>query len=1603
MKRIGEVVVKVWQSVWERLRSPFVSGNGSVEYAETFHEELNGQCRRINFIAALITMFAFLPYIPIDRQLHPGEPLIVALRVGLTVVGFTVLILQGLRRFDRHQLLLLIVISAYLEIATGVITGLTRFDPAYLGGYLLVITLLALVPIPRQAAWSILALSLLLFFGAGFARGMAFDSTRMRYSLNDLLIAIVVVAFFVFLLDRLRFSSWEKSKRIKRQNEILRESEEFSTQLIAAIPDTVIRTDIQGNILYINEKGLEVAGYAKEEIVGQNMLAFVAPEDLDAAVQNTALMMERPLGPKEYHLLLSKGAKSLYEVNGSVLKTENGLPCGMVYLVRDVSERKRAEEALRKSEETLRLIVNTIPHIVSVWDMDLRPTYMSPSIQRLLGYAPEEALALTIDRMTTPESLKIAMDAYREDLEQSADSSSHRVRVLELEAVRKNGSTIPFEITITFLRDSQGAPIGIVMLGTDITERKRAEAKLRESEENYRFLVENTNDIIWIFDLKTMSYSYGSKSVERILGYTAAETVGMKLEDIFSPETRKSVQAAFGRSVTGDEPSGRVLVEAEHIAKNGSPVWMEINAVVKRDELGDPVAFHGATRDISARKRAEERLRESKERLRTIIDGTHASLVGTDAIGRFTYANEAMAEALGYKTPAEIIGKSYLHFVHPDDRQRLIDNFLHEVQTHEPAGIQEFRIVDAGGTVKWFSFLSTLVFKDGEVQGRTGVSQNITERKRAEERLRESEEKYRLLAENSNDVIWTTDTELRFTYYSPAIRKLRGLEPEEAMKKTLAETVTPASLKALVEKYSAYLPDVERGLNPTAVMDVEQYRKDGSTVWVEISMTTMRDDRGKLTGYVGLTRDITERRRAEAALRGSEARYRTFFEQAALGVAEIEHHTGRFLAANRGLCELLGRSEEEMLATTFMEITHPEDLHLHEEKAEQLLAREIGHYTLEKRYVAKDGTPIWVKITVSNPADAGGALGRNIVIVDDISERKRSEQALRESERRLADIINFLPIATMVIDREGRVTAWNKAMEAVTRVKREEMIGKDNYAYAVPFHGKRRPILIDLVTKTDDEVKRLYSNVHEEEGILTAESHMPTLGIILVGYASKLEDSKGNVVGAIESVNDITEIRLVEAELKEAKKAADAANQSKSIFLANMSHEIRTPMNAILGFAQLMQRDPDLSKQSHEHLDVINRSGEHLLALINDILEMSKIEAGRATFAPNTFDLCSLINDIETMFRVRTDAKKLRFLAEQIGEIPRWVVTDEGKLRQVLINILGNAVKFTEEGGIALRLRTRFAKTDAIELLFEVEDTGPGMAEEEIGRLFQAFEQTTAGLKSGGTGLGLALSRGFVQIMGGSISVSSTIGKGTTFRFEVPVREGREEEAPKKELRRRVIRLKPGQKEVRVLIADDRETNRLLLSQLLTAVGFSIREVENGAEAVRLVREWKPQAVLMDMTMPVMDGYEATKRIRASADIRSTAIIAVTASAFEEDRQRVFAAGADAYLAKPFKEAELFETVGRLTGAAYEYEEEAGGERAAAQTEDDEAMRKSAAALPPDLVGQMREAVESADLDRLNDLAEQLIPDHPLLARRVREMAGRYEYDALIELFSSGA
>jgi len=637
----------------------------------------------------------------------------------------------------------------------------------------------------------------------------------------------------------------------------------------------------------------------------------------------------------------------------------------------------------------------------------------------------------------------------------------------------------------------------------------------------------------------------------------------------------------------------------------------------------------------------------------------------------------------------------------------------------------------------------------------------------------------------------------------------------------------------------------------------------------------------------------------------------------------------------------------------------------------------------ELTYIRKDGSRFPAIVSVTALRDAqGGIIGYLLIGTDNTArkqmdaERMLLDQRVRDQQFYTRSLIESNIDALITTDPRGIITDVNKQMEALTGCTRDELIG-------APFKN-----YFTDPEQAEAGIKRVLGEHKLTDYELTARARDGTETVVSYN-ASTFHDRDRKLQGVFASARDVTERKRYEESLQQA-------NRAKSIFLANMSHEIRTPMNAILGFSQLMLREPNLTPQQCQYLGTINRSGEHLLALINDILEMSKIEAGRTTLNLSTFDLPVLLKDLEMMFRIRTHEKKLEFSVDVKDDVPQYIVSDINKLRQVFINVIGNAVKFTDQGGIALRISADRLEATKPVLQIEIQDTGPGISTEEQHQLFRHFEQTQTGRQAGtGTGLGLAISREFVRLMEGDITLTSQVGEGSVFVIRLPLKEGEAQAVEGKDQPRHVLRLQPGQPICRVLIADDIEDNRHLLAELLTPVGFEVRQATNGAEAIHEFEHWHPHLILMDFRMPVMNGYEAIRHIRSFPASTQTKIIVVTASVLDENRQDLMAIGADDFISKPFRETELFQKIHHHVGVEFLYADQAD------VTSDEDLLEITPDLLadwPQDIIGPLREAVITADLDRLLTIIQDLEFRDPDIARTLRRLAENFQYQKLLDL-----
>lgn len=481
---------------------------------------------------------------------------------------------------------------------------------------------------------------------------------------------------------------------------------------------------------------------------------------------------------------------------------------------------------------------------------------------------------------------------------------------------------------------------------------------------------------------------------------------------------------------------------------------------------------------------------------------------------------------------------------------------------------------------------------------------------------------------------------------------------------------------------------------------------------------------------------------------------------------------------------------------------------------------------------------------------------------------------------------------------------------------------------------------------------------------------------------AKREKAEAELQSYQEHLEQLVEARTIE--LEAAKNAAETANRAKSVFLSNMSHELRTPLNAILGFAQLMERDSSISTQHRNELQTINRSGRHLLALINDVLEISRIEAGRTQVSFSPFDFDEMLMAICDIVRIRADSKGLIFRVERHGSLPQFVLGDEHHLRQVLINLLNNAVKYTDHGEVVLHL---MPIADCI--CFAVCDTGAGIAKSEQESVFHAFYQTEHGIAKGeGTGLGLAISQEFVKLMGSEISVESEVGRGSTFAFTLRLPATL---APENHhIPQHVLELL-SPKPVRVLVVEDNPDSRFLITHLLQSVGFEVRAAENGEEAVLLFQAWQPHFIWMDMRMPVKDGYEATRAIRALPEGDKVKIVALTASAFAEDRAAILEAGCDDMLTKPFNDDQLFDVMRQLLSLEYRY-----AEQNTFQTTDEHA-EIDFSVFDDALRTELRHAAELLDMEAILVFVGKIKENYPKHANWIQKAAAGFRLEQIYQ------
>ena len=859
------------------------------------------------------------------------------------------------------------------------------------------------------------------------------------------------------------------------------------------------------------------------------------------------------------------------------------------------------------------------------------------------------------------------------------------------------------------------------------------------------------------------------------------------------------------------------------------------------------------------------------------------------------------------------------------------------------------------------------------------LEQRVQERTR---QLFESEERLRVAAQNADIGTYRYDFTTRQVQCSPEYKRLYGVAPDQDMNQNLGQDMLP--LNVLPADRERVIAAVKAASHPTGdgrfYCEHRIQRPDGSIRWIRIAgLTEFGSENGVLLprSATGAALDITAMKQTEELMRMNEERYRMLFNSGsdAIFVRELtDTQRQPFVEVNDVACAWFGYSRDELLKMSPWDL----DATVPDERVKALNQRlRAGERVLfETQVVSRNGRQFPVELASQAFPLAGKMMAMEIV--RDVSDRKKAEEELLKLSR----VVEQSPTPIVLTDTAARITYVNPAFTQVTGYTSADVLGQN-------------PRLLKSGVLPPEFYQNLWNTLRAGEVWRGEICNKKKNGDFFWESAAiaPVRNAAGVVTCYAGIKEDITRTKQIESELRQAKMDADAANSAKSTFLANMSHEIRTPLNAILGYTQLLRRDSSLPAAVQTKLGTINRSGEHLLELVNDVLEMAKIEAGRISIEPGAFDLNRLLEDLLAMFRPQTEAKGLSLRLVRSHDLPGYVMADEGRLRQILVNLCGNAVKFTHQGHVELRCSHQLDSAGQHRLDIAIADSGIGIAPADCRRLFGHFEQIRSGpTAQTGTGLGLAISREYARLMGGDITVSSREGHGSVFRVKIPVSLSSAAHVAGLNVVRRVIGLAPGQAPIRILVVDDNESNRDWLVTLLREMNFEVREAECGAEAVHLCTEWKPRLVLMDLRMPGMDGYEATRRIKGLPGGKEMVVIALTASAVGVDFQTARAAGAVEVLGKPFDINTLFDKMTRHLGIRFHYEEEASG----AATEAAPPFNPARLAdLPRALRTELREAVANGDQARIEARLNDVAGHDEQAADFLRTLADQYDYDQL--------
>jgi len=1282
----------------------------------------------------------------------------------------------------------------------------------------------------------------------------------------------------------------------KNAEEMLRKSEQDNLQLIQNLHSGVVVHAADSSIISANKAASEMLGLSEDQLQGKVAIDddwyFIYRDGARMPVEDYPVMRTiSSLNPLENYVLGVNNPKKKSIVWGLVNAfpelDDGGQLLKVVVTFTNITQLVKVEDELRESKQIIEGIINTIPARVFWKDRDLKYLGCNKAFAMDAGFDDPKEIIGKDDYQMSWSNLA---EQYRKDDLEVIESGKDKFNIEEM-LNTADGQSIALLTNKSALRDAFGKINGVLGTFFDITERKQVEKALRESEERFMLAMKASSD--GLFDLNLITNEiYYSPGWKKMLGYADHELPNdiSTWENLTKPEDVKNSKEQQPRLINRE--IDRFVTEFKMKHKDGH--WVDIlsHAEAFFDDSGKAVRIVGTHTDITQRKLAEEMIREKDIQFRKLSANV------PDLIYQFTrkpdgsyfvpIASEGIKNIFGC-SPGDVLDDftPISRVIYPEDAGRVMADIEYSAK-HLTYFTCEFRVQIPGREIQWiFSRSTPEKLPDGSITW-YGFNVDITERKKAEEAILVSEEKFRSIAEQTSDLISLTDSHGKLIYASSAAKELFYYSPKEMVGRNFIEFLIEADIPKAFEMFKN---SIEKG-EKVKGLELTMKRKDGSQFIGELNGSLFRS--GSQDGTIVNIRNITERKLVEEQINLITERLQLSTESAGIGIWDLNLQDNSLIWDKR-MYELYGIDEHDFENTyeAWKKATHPDDLSRVESELQNAIKGKEEFHT-QFRIVLPEGQIRFIEAHATVHCNADGSDARMIGVNRDITFQKESEIQLRS-------ILENSPTGFAInIISTGEVTYVNKAFSDIYHVPPELC---ESVSTFFDYVYRDQP---ELGQKIIDDVMSGIPERMKWEAIPVTDKSTGNLY-----YISAANIILKDLDLMISSVWDVTERIENEKRLLEAVERAKESDRLKSAFLANMSHEIRTPMNGILGFADLL-KEPGLSgEQQQKYIGIIQKSGVRMLNIINDIVDISKIEAGLVEVSVSETNIKDQLQFIYTFFKPEAVNKGLQIsLQDNLSVKDAIIKTDREKIYAVLSNLVKNAIKYTNEGSIEIGCKSLGEHTP--ELLLWIKDTGIGVAYERQEAIFERFIQADIADSKAfqGAGLGLSISKAYVEMLGGRIWVESNEqsqengqGSGSTFYFTIPCSEKKIEKVAPQHIISDSVATSPAKK-LKILIAEDDESSALLLNINLRLHSKELLLVESGNEAVDACRNQPDiDLVLMDIKMPGISGYEATHQIRQFN--KDVIIIAQTAHGLSGDHEKAIEAGCNDYISKPIKKESL--------------------------------------------------------------------------------------------------